>query len=77
VGEGTSAYQAGIRGLTRDRFGRLKLGDIIVSINGQLIQSTDDLLSLLEESDYGETLLIDLIRDEDAVTVEVTLTPPQ
>lgn len=77
VGEGTSAYQAGIRGLTRDRFGRLKLGDIIVSINGQLIRSTDDLLSLLEDSEYGETLLIDLIRNEDAVTVEVTLTPPQ
>jgi len=77
VEQGTSAALAGIRGLSRDRFGRLQIGVIIVAIDGELIQNTDDLLSLLESRRYGDTLLVDVIREGDAVTIELTLTPPR
>lgn len=48
--EGGPAWRAGIRGTSRDEYGRLVLGDIITAINGQKIRNSSDLYKVLDKS---------------------------
>lgn len=48
--EGGPAWRAGIRGTSRDEYGRLVLGDIITSINGSKVKNSSDLYKLLDKS---------------------------
>lgn len=71
-----SADIAGLRGLSSDSSGRLQLGDVLVAINGELIRSSDDLLGVLEQHSYGDTLSLGLIRDEQPYELKVELIAP-
>lgn len=48
--EGGPAWRAGIRGTSRDEYGRLVLGDIITAINGSKVRNSSDLYRLLDKS---------------------------
>ena len=74
---GSGAERAGIRGTERDRFGRVRLGDIIVSVAGQPIRSTDDLWLALDRKRAGEKVEVELVRDGRRFEVSVVLGPPQ
>ncbi len=76
VGRGSGAEKAGIRGTRRDRYGRVKLGDIIVSLAGQRIRTTDDLWLALDRRRPGETVEVEVVRDGRALTLEVRLGSP-
>ena len=67
------AAQAGLRGLSRDGRGQLILGDVLVGINGNSIQSSTDLYLELEKYDPQEFVDLNIVRDERALTVEVRL----
>jgi S1-C subfamily serine protease len=48
--EGGPAWRAGIRGTSRDEYGRLVLGDIITAINGSKVRNSSDLYKVLDKA---------------------------
>jgi S1-C subfamily serine protease len=63
VAPGSAAYKAGIRPTTRDSAGKIKLGDVIVAVDGKKIESVNDLFLILEQRKVGDTVTLALIRD--------------
>jgi hypothetical protein len=43
VPPGTPAAKAGLQGITRDDYGRMSIGDVIVGMNGKPVKSEGDL----------------------------------
>jgi S1-C subfamily serine protease len=71
---GSGAHKAGLRPTVRT--GRqVRLGDVIVTINGKAVRRVDDLLNTLEQHRPGDTLTLGLQRDGAATEVQVTLQP--
>jgi S1-C subfamily serine protease len=59
---GSGAAAAGIRGTSRDRFGNILLGDVIVNVDGKPVSNYDDLYSVLEDKPIGSKVKITLKR---------------
>lgn len=76
VGRGSGAERAGIQGTQRDRYGRVKLGDIIVAVDGLPIRTTDDLWLALDRKQAGEEVEVEVVRQTDRLTLSVVLGPP-
>ncbi len=74
VQDGTGAATAGLRGTVRDRDGSLVLGDVIVGVAGKDVASYDDLVTALEKQKIGDTVPVKVVRNDRAVTLNVTLT---
>jgi S1-C subfamily serine protease len=68
---GGSADRAGIRPVASDG----TIGDIILSVNGQPTNEMDDLYRILDRSQFGETLQVEVFRQGQTVTVPVRLLP--
>ncbi len=68
-----SAGKAGLKGMMRDRFGRMYLGDVILKINDIEVNSRDDIYHELEKYKIGETVTIEYLRDEKKRTAKVKL----
>ena len=62
VEQGSPAYQAGIRGLTRPAFGPIMLGDVIVAIKDKKIHNEADFLLALDGYQVGETIEMLVVR---------------
>jgi len=75
VGRGSGAARAGIRGTERDRYGRVRLGDIIVAVGGQPIRTTDDLWLALDRRRAGEEVEVEVVRQAEHLTLSVVLGP--
>ncbi|GIL78369.1 hypothetical protein Vretimale_7717 [Volvox reticuliferus] len=71
--EGGPAWKAGLKGSTRDEYGRLVLGDIITAVNGVKIKSSSDLYRVLDKAQVGDTLRITVLRENSTFEVDVTL----
>ena len=67
------AAQAGIRGLQRAN-DDIVLGDIILSIDGEKVEEQDDLYRILDRKKIGDTVPVELFRDNRRLTVQVRLT---
>jgi S1-C subfamily serine protease len=76
VEEGSAADEAGLQGLRRDALGRWVLGDIILRVDGEEVDSAGDLLLALEERKAGDTVPVEVLRDGRRQRVDVTLTAP-
>jgi S1-C subfamily serine protease len=76
VTRGSGADRAGLRGLQRDVLGRVRLGDVILTLDGQPVQSGGDLLLALEGKKAGQTVRVGLLRDGRKTEVEVKLDGP-
>ena len=59
---GGPAELAGLRPTTRDSFGRLVLGDIIVAIDDQDVRTTKDLFKALDGHQVGDRLQVTVLR---------------
>ncbi len=70
---GKEARQAGLRGLTRDNWGRLYLGDIITEINGQEINNYNDLYHFLDKYKIGDKVEVTFYRGKEKMKVNLTL----
>ncbi|PNW86485.1 hypothetical protein CHLRE_02g088400v5 [Chlamydomonas reinhardtii] len=79
--EGGPAWRAGLKGSSRDEYGRLVLGDIITAVNGVKIKTSSDLYRVLDKSAVGDTLRIQVLRENTTFEVNVVLDsnnpPPQ
>ncbi len=60
---GTPAQRAGLQALTRNDRGQIVIGDVIVAIDGEEIQTTDELLSLLEWRAPGDRIRLSTERN--------------
>jgi S1-C subfamily serine protease len=75
---GTAAEEAGLRGGDRQIEVRGATvtagGDIIVAIDGYQLRDFDDLIAyLVRETEVGQTVVLDIIRDGEEIQVEATL----
>ena len=73
--KGGPAAEAGIRGTTRDRFGRVVFGDVIRRFDGKVVRSPNDLYRALERATVGQEVELGLLRDgvDKEVSVKVKL----
>ncbi len=71
--QGTTASNAGLRGLSQDPSGKVILGDIIISIDGEKMNDLDDLYRYLDKKKIGDTVQIQVFRNGANTTVPVRL----
>lgn len=67
------AEKAGIKGTSRDSTGRLVLGDIITSFNGQAIRSSSDLFKQLDTCSLGDEVKMEVLRDNTQEELTIVL----
>jgi S1-C subfamily serine protease len=70
---GSAAAKAGIRPTRRERSGRVRLGDVIVAIDGKKVQSANDLFLALEKYRVGDVVDVLLLRGGKTVHAKVPL----
>jgi len=73
-----SAAKAGLHSTRRDNSGDVQWGDLIVAVDGEAVETEEDLLAALEKHSIGENAKLSIIRglgsgQEHKLTVEVTL----
>ncbi len=73
--EGGPAAKAGVHGTTRDEYGRLVLGDIILGVDGKKVKTASDLYRALDKSNIGDSLDVELLRGDKTVHVPIILEP--
>ena len=73
VNPGSPAEQAGIVGFEQDRYGRVRLGDVIVGVDRQAVKTVDDLTRLLDGHAVGEEVVVELDRNGARREVKVQL----
>lgn len=73
VQKGTQAYRAGLRGMGRDKYGRLFIQDIIVGIDKHKIKSFDDLYNTLDLYRVGDDVTLHVKRDDRVRKIPYTL----
>jgi len=59
-----AADQAGLQATKQSNYGRVTLGDIIISIDGQKITSSEDLIEYLDKKSKGDKVEIRFLRDK-------------
>lgn len=69
---GSSAAEAGLRGVTQVREG-LVVGDIILAVNGKTVADGESLRDELERYEIGQSVTLTLMRDTGRVEVPVRL----
>ncbi len=74
VAPGEAAANAGLRGVTQTENGDFEIGDIIVGMDSDKIATTDDLYRLLDKHQVGDTVQLQLFRNNRRLTVPVRLT---
>jgi S1-C subfamily serine protease len=67
------AAKAGLRGTRRDESGRIQVGDVITAIDGEKVESVNQLLDRLEKYKVGSSVEVTFLRDgkEDKVNVKL------
>lgn len=73
VPRSSNAYKSGLAGLVRSNNGEWKLGDVIVALDNEPVQNSDDLYSLLEKKAVGDTVLVTVVRQQKTRNVKVVL----
>ncbi|UCH92033.1 MAG: trypsin-like peptidase domain-containing protein [Nitrospirota bacterium] len=73
VQPGSAAEKAGLKSLEELRSGKIRLGDVITSIDGDQVQSFDDLATILDRHNVGDRITLGLRRNNKERTVKITL----
>jgi S1-C subfamily serine protease len=73
VGQGSAAEKAGLRGVSQDRNGEIILGDTILSIDNEKINDQDALYRSLDKKQIGDTIQVEIFRDNKKQTIPVKL----
>jgi S1-C subfamily serine protease len=70
---GSPAARAGLRAAEQTGAGRVRLGDVIVAIDGQPTDSMGAFVNLLDAHEFGERVTLTVRRGDDRIEVPVTL----
>nr|WP_199351002.1 trypsin-like peptidase domain-containing protein [Haliangium ochraceum] len=73
VAEDSAAARAGLRGLVHTRAGPSMLGDVIVGIDGALVENIDDIYRVLDERNVGDEVELTVVREGKEVGVSIEL----
>src|SRR6267142_769837 len=76
IARGGAGATAGLRGVTQTENGDFEMGDIIVSLDGEKVGNSDDLYSLLEKRQVGQTVQVEIVRNGRRLIVPVRLSAP-
>lgn len=68
-----AAANAGLQGMTRDRYGRIYGGDIILKIDDKEVNNIDDIYQLLENYQIGDEVEVTYKRENSIKKVKLTL----
>jgi S1-C subfamily serine protease len=68
-----AAARAGLRSTRREASGRMRLGDVIVAIDGKPVKSVNDLFVLLEQYRVGDAIVLTVMRDGAREQFKITL----
>jgi S1-C subfamily serine protease len=69
----SAAYEAGLRGMSRDRYGRTYVNDVITAVDKTPVKSYDDLFSALENYKIGDNITLTVLRSEKSRQVRIQL----
>ncbi len=75
--EGSGADKAGLRPTVRTRQGRIRLGDILVAVEGERIRSSGEMGLALEKYRPGDRVTVTVVRDGKPEDVEIVLDQPR
>jgi len=73
VEKGSAADRAGLRGIREDARGDVVLGDIIIGIDGERIETSNDLLNALDKRAVGDTVKVTVLRGESRLSISMKL----
>ncbi|MEK7253969.1 MAG: trypsin-like peptidase domain-containing protein [Bacteroidota bacterium] len=73
VVKGSAADRAGLQSTYRDRAGRIRYGDLITAVNGDKVESSNDLILALEKYKAGDTVKLKVKRGNQEQEVSVQL----
>ncbi len=73
VDKGSAAEAAGLRSTQVDAKGGVKLGDVIVAIDGERIETSNELFNAMEKHAVGETVKVTVLRGETRLSMAVML----
>eukprot|EP00238_Polyblepharides_amylifera_P005533 CAMPEP_0196583526 /NCGR_PEP_ID=MMETSP1081-20130531/43884_1 /TAXON_ID=36882 /ORGANISM="Pyramimonas amylifera, Strain CCMP720" /LENGTH=531 /DNA_ID=CAMNT_0041904447 /DNA_START=65 /DNA_END=1660 /DNA_ORIENTATION=- len=73
VAQGGPASQASLRPTTRAASGQVKLGDLIIGVGPQKVNSVEDLVAAVEECEVGEEVTVKVMRNNKPLDVKVKL----
>ena len=73
VDKGSAAEAAGLRSTRVDAKGEVKLGDVIIAIDGERIETSNDLVNAMEKRAVGATVKVIVLRGETRLSMPVTL----
>ncbi|MBX3275711.1 MAG: trypsin-like peptidase domain-containing protein [Sandaracinaceae bacterium] len=73
VERGTPAEAARLRPTLADRFGRVTLGDVIVSVAGEDVADPNDIYRVLDRHEVGQTVEVGIVRGDERLTVPIQL----
>jgi len=74
VDKQSGAGKAGFKGISRDRYGRYYLGDVITHINDKTVDNYDQIFHALENFKIGDIVEVRYIRDGKSKKKKVKLT---
>ncbi len=69
----SGAEKAGLRATQYNEAGDVRLGDIILAVDDQPIESTKALLDVLEQHKVGDTVNVIVLRNKQRQSIKVTL----
>ena len=75
VAPGSSAEQAGLRPARRTANGEIRLGDVIVAVQGKPVATVGALQARLDDFKVGDSVTLTLLREDKSLEVKVTLQP--
>jgi len=73
VKKGSAAEKAGIQPTTRDANGQIRLGDVIVAVDGNPVSGADDLFKLLRKHEVGDEVTVTVQRQDGKHDLSVRL----
>ncbi|MFZ8934894.1 MAG: S1C family serine protease, partial [Bacteriovoracaceae bacterium] len=75
ISKGSGADKAGLRGITRDEWGRTYVGDIILEVDGKKLKSYNDIFQSLENKNIGDRVKVKILRADKIENLTIELSP--
>ncbi len=73
VYKGSTAEEAGLRGVKRLPSGRIEIGNIIIECDGSQVRKSSDLIRILDRHEVGDEVDIVIIRSGVKKSVRITI----
>ena len=73
IDEKGGAAEAGLKGMTQDQYGRIYIGDVILSVDGQLVNNLDDIYQVIDKKKIGDLVDVSYRRDGKTLSAKVKL----